>query len=560
MILLLIRHKFFGIFASITISLIKVFIIDADIPVFDIAFYLPCDEIFYARYAYDMFSTGDPFFDSTPSILLKPIITNISTYIGLIIFGDTYHGLRFGSLLLGTFSIFIFWRILTKITNNTLLINGFTILLAVNFSFSLASIVVEPTIARTAMMLLSIWIIFKICNQKRLSKWRSFFGSFSISFFFFITYPTNAFLLPAAFFAYALTSYRSEKVNSVIKQLAIYGMGYLIAFLFIYLTHNTIGSRAIETIVSIENYSNRVSFNIVQQIQNIIGIANANFFRFNSLIAVLFITSFFVFYNFYRKKIGSITPPQIIIGCFIIFFALQTIFINDYAPRKLIIFLPLVFLFIASIEDAILHFFNKEGFLLKTSIIVSSAALVVFIQLNVYPKEFLTQTSTLFSFFVLSGWLILLFLTKHLQIIKKHFLFATILFVAAPEIYLFNKYYIEERSYHYKNTYKSLNEYNNQLFLGGMSIGYQLYNDIKCQINPYAYYNKANEYEKRIIELGNLNNDATFSIGYCYNLEFYKSLGYSPVDTLMPKEETVREFDVIVYKKDGLLLDKSKNK
>ena len=39
-------------------------------------------------------------------------------------------------------------------------------------------------------------------------------------------------------------------------------------------------------------------------------------------------------------------------------------------------------------------------------------------------------------------------------------------------------------------------------------------------------------------------------LGYCHNLEFYKSIGFHPAKTIMPKENTVREFDVILYKKD----------
>lgn len=541
---------YIGISIAFVLMLLKFFIIDIDIPKFEIAFYSPFDELFYVRNAYNQFIYNDLFFDSKPSILFRPIITNLSSYIGFIFFGDTYSGLRSGSLFLGIISLFLFWRILLKTTNNNYLIIGLPIFLAINFNFSLASIVVEPTIARTAMMLLSLWILLKANQSKVITIKHSFTIGVTICLIFLLSYPTNFFVLPASLLAFTFIVYKKQSANlnliHVIKSVIIFTFGYLLAFITILSIHQLIGSDIFETANRSENYSGRVSFQVSQLIKNLIGIANAIFFRFNSLIAILILTATsYLIINVKTKKTISVANTSITL--FILFLIFQTFFINDYAQRKLVILLPLILLFIAAQIDLI----QKTIITIKSLIIIPPflfTIVIILLQYKIYPDQILNSPIIIISHLASVLWLISSILSFHFGKNKKYVILLGFIFLFIPELYLSNHYFIQNRTFHYKNTLKSLNEYNNKQFLGGMSIGYQLYNNIHCKISPYAYYNNPAGYQQRIAKLAENNNEESYSIGYCKDFDFYNELDFHPVKVLMKKEKTVREFDVVLYK------------
>ena len=542
---------YLGITIALLIMLSKFFILDIDIPKFEIAFYSPFDELFYVRYAYNQFFYNELFFDSSPSILLRPVITNLASYIGLIFFGDTYQGLRFGSLLLGVISLLLFWKILLKTTQNIKLIVILPMFLAINFNFSLANIVVEPTMARTAMMLLSLWILIRTNQLKDITLKHSFIVGFTICLLFLITYPTNFFILPASLLSFGVILYKrkpeNEELTTIIKPLTIFVIGYFLAFITVLSIHQFIGGDIFETASRSGNYSARVSFQLSQLINNFIGIANANFIRFNSLLSIIFLISVSIFaYSLKNKKIPNI--PAATFGIFLFLFILQTVFINDYAQRKLVILLPLILLFIASQMELILEKKLSGGKILVIFAVILFPILIILFQYKIYPKQLLNSPVIFVSHTATAIWMIFAIIGLRFNKFKKAAATFGFLLLFIPELYLSHHYFIQNRTYHYKKALISLNQYNNRQFTGGMSIGYQLYNKIECKINPYAYYNKTSEYQERIKEAADENSGDSYSIGYCKDLEFYENLGFQPVKTLMPKEKTVREFDVILYK------------
>lgn len=223
------------------------------------------------------------------------------------------------------------------------------------------------------------------------------------------------------------------------------------------MAHHIFGASVDDSITRGGNFSNRVSFAIPQLIQNSIGIANANFFRFNSLIAILLLISIFLFFNYFKKQIKKTTSIQIVISVFILFFVIQTIFINDYAQKKLIILLPLVLLFIAGQSESIKEYFTTKKLLVKSFLIISSTVFVILLQLNIYPKEFLSETSTIVSLIIGVIWTLIILLTFHTKSFKNSGVIITILLLALPELFMFNQHYIQNRTYHYKDTFLSLN-------------------------------------------------------------------------------------------------------
>jgi 4-amino-4-deoxy-L-arabinose transferase-like glycosyltransferase len=177
----------------------KLLIIDVDPPKHDISRYQPIDETYYVYPAYNYYESTDFFGEDDVMVFGNPIITNVATYFSLLVFGDNYLGLRFSSLLFSMIAFVFFVLILKKLTNNFRLQLAATLFFTLNFSFTTANIIVEPTIARIMAALIALYLVID-WNEKKESKTSNIiWQSALIGLLFLFSYPTNAFIVLAAY-------------------------------------------------------------------------------------------------------------------------------------------------------------------------------------------------------------------------------------------------------------------------------------------------------------------------------------------------------------------------
>jgi len=130
--------------------------------------------------------------------------------------------------------------------------------------------------------------------------------------------------------------------------------------------------------------------------------------------------------------------------------------------------------------------------------------------------------------------------------IDKIKLFAVFLLLISSELFFSIKNYVLEPTFNYKLAQEKLSKYNGEKFIGGYSIGFRAYNNIKPVLNPYLYYGNKDAYDKKIIELTR-ENDFFYTIGDDDEIENNKGRGFVVLDTLLKYNETVNYKNKSVY-------------
>lgn len=530
------------------ILFLKIFIIDTDPPKWDISLYQPIDEPYYTYLAYNYFETGTLFANDGPVLTGNPLLTNLITYLSLETFGDNYLGLRFSSLFLSIVAYTFFVLLLQRIVRNSMLQLGAVLFFTLNFSFTTANIVVEPTIARMMAAMLVLWLVVrweeKSGNSYRDIIWKSAI----VCFLFLISYPTNAFLLGAAYISlivlknpFGSKMFSREKLMQILIQSLYFVTGIIISLLLYYALIRILGGNLLKDVnLATSTFGGRFAIVPKDILLNWIKLVAGNFFRFNPLFLVLTVLSLSItIVKGWRELNRSVYVTMI----FVAFFIIQSAFINDFPQRKLLILLPFLIL---------LSFYGFELMWRKVStmknitsfwlIILSVVPLVFLIYLE--RDYFRSHTFTVVTAIVGVCVLLTFFLTEIKKKTISYILYGLLLL---PEILLLTDHYILQPTYNYKNTYKSLNTYNGKNFIGGYSMGFRVGNNIVPHYNLYFYSKKKDEFWKNMERLS-CNGLQDYSIGYANDEENFRKIGFKPVEVLMPSEQTVYNKDWILYK------------
>lgn len=529
-------------------TLVKVVMIDFDPPKWGIAFYQPIDELYYSYIAFNLYETGTLFNGDKIQVFGNPWLSNLITYLTLNIFGKTYMGLRFSSIIFALISVFIFWRITRKVIVDFRVRAAILFLFVINYPMTLASLIVEPSIARMAMSLFTFYLLLSYNEKKARSNYSLFFISFIVASGVLFTYPTNAYLIPFMVFVLIFTDVKSNRLIpdalvSLRNKLPLIVLGIIVASI-VWITFSFfLGENILEGLNRGSHYSNRVSFTLKGAIINVLNFFRTNVFILNPLFLLLFISSALGLAKklLYRK----INPPvYFILLTFFGSLALQTIFINDFPERKLIIILPFTLLTIGLFLDFFLANPNKNSMnkaLWVVSLLVSLfTLLLVPLKMGKHMQE---------EQYIILSILLIPFLILYAYPQKKAMIYLLAL-IALVELNNTWKYSINEQSKNYLTTYKNLDGYNGDNLIGGMSLGFRLYNKMTSSpsLNSYLYYGEFDEFWDKVESLSSSNDKIDLSIGYQKDSIHYDRIGFEKVETILKAENSVYTQDIVLYK------------
>lgn len=495
----------------------RMIFLDSDLPAWAITMYQPIDEFYYTITGFNLFHYGafthtvinfipD---DGTPANLLQSIMT----FLSLKIFGNNYYGLRAASVIAGLLIVIIMYVILTKIdiinkNNSSSAKYIFISFLLFDFSFIMAARVAEPTIFRMLAMVFCILVfIYKDKFHKYQYLFEGVFGFISLSSILYV-YAYNAFILPACFITVIITSNKKNNIGDSIKSILSFISGAIISLISYYLFCDIVYDKGLIQVLKelMTGQSSRVSSTINKFIYNFINIFTTNIFRFNLTLLFIFLICIPIFALMvikFRKE------NQILIANLTLFLVIQTIFVNDYSYRKLIIFLPLVLIIIYES-----YFFIRKSMIKLMESKINKVFFCIYFLMSfiftfkIYKKE-LNAFNNIFkyiNFFCLLFTIIFIFAAYHYRLNNSFLKLLIVVLVLLPVFAMDYNYIYSNPTYLYRDSMKDVSIYiNDKIVIGGLSYGMRLYNTSVPVLNPYKYYNNTDSYNNMFEKAKNMN-------------------------------------------------------
>ena len=497
----------------------RIFLLDSDPPSWNVSQYQPIDELYYATTAFNLYHYGDwnyqIFTDIKTDSSTNNILGNIMTYFSLKLFGNDYFGLRMASIFASTIIFILLFLSLKNYASNILKYSHFHKMILVaymalyfllDFSFLMASRIVETTIFRILALLIIIYLYSLPLMQKELvSKWLSFVCGFLAVAVVLYVYPTNLFIFFALLAACFISALKKNLKNAFI-QIYVFLAGSILAVISFELFTRMLLDTSFfqELLKSYTIYSGRISIvgeqNIIVIVKrflvNIFRLLGTNIFRFNPFLLFFFLVSLPVFFYKLVKKRNN---RDIFLAAIFFFYFLQSLFINDYYYRKPIILLPIVIIiiFCAIINKGIFYNYiqeNKKIYILYSLFWFSSAC----VSLGVY---LLNCSERFVKCYVLTGNFVyislIVFVILFISISRFYFsknqsssfiILVAMTILLLPNIYLGIKHIYYNPTYSCRDTMIELSQYiDGEIVVGGMAHGFRLYNSSVPVLNPYQY-------------------------------------------------------------------------
>ena len=253
---------------------------------------------------------------------------------------------------------------------------------------------------------------------------------------------------------------------------------------------------------------------------------STNFLRFNIIFLAFFLISLpiFLLHTFREKQTKDLSLFLIAL-----FFILQTLVVNDYFYRKLIIAFPILLLILARSAVLFGGFWRtcREKRLLcfgYISYTVFSFFLAFFILLINGSERFARYNALREDLTILIALLCMqlvffvLALTTRRETLRKPIIGTLLLLLLAPNVYFAGKYIYLNPTYTYKDTMIKMGEYiNDQVVVGGWAHGFRLYNTSTPILNPYRYQYS----EKGIAKYFSLKKQASKELGANFTITYY---------------------------------------
>ena len=472
----------------------RILFLDSDIPSWKQTNYSPIDEFYYTAQAFDIVEG----IHSPDGKLLSSqysaynIIEQLTTAGTLHLLGDNYYGLRIPSVIAGLIVLVCFYLMVLERFGLTYAV-VFSLFIAAEQSFTLATRIAEPTIFRMAAAAILLLILTKQdCTQKNHIRAIGFATCFAWLFI----YPTNAFL---GLFGLAVIAYCNPK--KILTSASHYITGFIFCAIIYLISYYSLGNTlsdltTTKTIFServISEESNSLISFIFQAYTKLKDIRQANFFRQHPIFLIATALSLAFVTHLLIKQSKLLTRSDKIIFIFSICFLLQCAFINDYPRRKLIFILPI-------------------------------CAYLVMLAVNILLKKAPEK--------------------------RSKFLSIAIVTISTPFLLVptYNNIY-KDPQYSYKNSMKELSSLNNERVIGGWGYGFRLYNDYKPYLNQYTIiYTNPEGYYQMLNEAGKQGN-AKFTLEYGDDKteSILKSIGFHK-ERLAYKSNDKSYPDVYIYK------------
>ena len=325
--------------------------LDCDLPSFGISLYTSLDEGTYAAMALNKYNYGVVNCESLPTPSATPhahrnnLIGNAATYCSLRLFGDTYFGLRFPSVMwsLGTLLLMaiILLRRLPQSRFRNLIVVAALAVPVLDFQFLMASRVVEPSVVR----MFFVTLLSAILVVPRRSRLSLFMAGFVATVSVVLVYVTTVFVgLPLAVLLAWLLKRKSygEAASLVLGSLVAFALGELYYWV---VWHASFFANELEAVAAFSKISAyATSSNALTVLENARSFLTNRCFVHNPLLLVLLFVSLpCVVLKLLRRQVSEVH----VFFSFVAVLFFQTLVCNDYIVRKFIVVYPLVVLGVA---------------------------------------------------------------------------------------------------------------------------------------------------------------------------------------------------------------------
>ncbi|GAA0083780.1 hypothetical protein UT300007_02190 [Clostridium sp. CTA-7] len=516
----------FALFICLIFSL-RIINLDSDLPPWGIVNYQPIDEGSYSILALNKINHGEmnPSISDfnievyTPPHVRVNVIGNGISYLSMRLLGDNYYGYRMVSIICSLAIFILIYLTLKELTKyyaehsikRKWFILMIMLFLATDFTFLVASRVVEPSIVRAFMNILAVYFYIKLRDKDKLRYFSlGIISTLSILF----VYITNVFIyIPCGLvlLLYLLEKkYKTFFMNSAFFLLGV-GVAILIVEPYYRIVWDTSGIAnmfsAIKDFSSVSGYE--TSNAIKGYFKNIVMFLSSNIFLYNPLLLAASLISLVVnLYNAIKQKneilLFSVTA---IIGLL-----LQTLYSQDYIIRKIIVIYPVlivnIFLMSFYIKDIIekiigikeknkrikLKISSLVLLLIVTSITICAISFRMFIFSDGTINDFERIDKLLIIVLGISSVLIII-ICQVINLFKKAFnenlnltfLFISIIISLSLSLYMSIKYVYINPTFTEKQVMVELGKVaKDNYVLGEYENGFALYNDIKPVLNTYS--------------------------------------------------------------------------
>ena len=494
---------------------VRLFCLDQDLPPWGIATYQPIDEGAYAQLALHYVNYGDMNPNNGASAypiycaeqLINNLIGNLFVLSGLSLLGDNYYGLRIPYVLISFLVFFSVHIVLLKLRNlygkknsvETLLLLAILAYLSIDFAFSMAGRVVEPSILRGLFLQFMIMLYLFVMNDK--IKW--FFMGFVATISVFLVYISNMFLFLILGFMLCFLGikygFRKSFVDALWMFLGIISALAISEYYYHQMWNVGAVANAWSSVVGFQRlgtYDTRSLYDIAKHAVSFVS-AHANFYNIAPVFIFICVLGDIAAYCV-RKLDENIAFFLFIF----LAFGLQTLASDDYIVRKYILIYPamwylLYFRFLVRSEftagSAYIQwkqrnmvriycaaalvcwgivsfrlFMIHDGTPLDFSLLDKIILLSVPIAVSIY--SFLEMGIRLGRYFR-PGWIVLAYLLS-----------------VGINSYFIGKYIFANPTFSEKEIMENLREFNGRYVLGEYENGFSLYNSIKPVLNTSQMY------------------------------------------------------------------------
>jgi len=578
--------------------LTRLIYLDKDVPPWEVTMYSSFDEMLYTIPAFNLYNYGGmrhQLIEWLPDDMLivnNSLLGNLMTFISLKIFGNNYYGLRIPAIVASFVVVMILVKLLwleiirtqttrKQINRTTQLIFCLTVLFILfNFPFLMASRIYEPTIIRMMSMLVLLYIATIVFDDNRLAKKSEVicFGLLVGSGVWFV-YITNIFLIPA-FGLFVFIYGVKKKFDIGIKYLISYVLGLTLSVIAISLVYYLIyeasywkeiygyivdpkwGGRRVNVIgdTTVFSFLKAVSVNAHHYFET-------NIFYMNPVVRAMFLCLIPVFLY---QAIKYRNNFHILVGLLLMTIFAQSLFMNDFHYRKLVLLFPLVVMaiFCAILEIIVLYKENdmkstkfKYGYLFNYAIFGILMVYVLFKEfygLDRYGDEVATPFGVSvgdkavfhLSITILLTFMVYLFQKK--KYLRKILLLSLGVLVFAPELYYDYKYIFGNPEFKHRDGMKSIAKHINGKKGIGFALGMRLYN------KSHPYWNGAKHNYKNPQKYDLIFNRAINENQVDYEINRFRpnDKEYQQYEEKMNKYgfKLIRVFELPVYGKIELMM------
>lgn len=520
------RIYFFVFICICLIFSLRIINLDSDLPPWGTVNYQPIDEGSYSILALNKINHGqinpqinnpDIEFYTSPHVRVN-VIGNSISYISMKLLGDNYYGYRMGSIIFSSgIFILIYLSIIeinkyykSKSKKRNLFLLLVMTFIAIDYTFLVASRVVEPSIVRSFMNILILYLFIKLRNKEKLRYFLiGLLSTLSILF----VYITNVFIyLPCGIMLLLFLfkkDYKKFFVNSLFFLLGV-SLAFIIVEPYYRIVWDTSSLKnmfsAINDFSSVSGYE--TSNGLKGYFKNIVMFLSSNIFLYNPLFLAATLLSIIVnIYNGIKEK----NEILIFLVTAIIGLMIQTIYSQDYIIRKIIVIYPILIInifvssfYIGKIIKKLRDEGNNKNILLTKYITVLFLFTITSISLcAVIFRMFILSDMTINDFDRLDKILIIIlgsvpvifiFIYEVINLFRKNYnenlnfivLFISIIISFTLNLYMAIKYVYINPTYTEKQIMIDLGKVaDDSYILGEYENGFTLYNNIKPVLNTY---------------------------------------------------------------------------